>query len=189
VRAIALIGIFSLFATASAAAIDSEGANALRASDLYRRGNLASATKVLEEGTRQFPESAQLHFMLGNAYFRAGKWDTAASQYQVSESLRPNHPDTPLNLGYAFYRAGRTDEAVEAWRRSVALSPYDALPYLSLGVGLAAQRKPAESRGCVVKAISLDANWKRRVSRDVRWSPEMVSALEQIATRTRAGGL
>jgi tetratricopeptide (TPR) repeat protein len=119
--------------------------------------------------------------MLANAYLRGGKWLAAAGEYEKSEKLRPNHPDTPLNLGYAYYHAGNSDEAVKAWRKAVALSPRDALPAASLALGLRADGHEREARECMAQTIRLDPGWNRRVSLDFRWSLDMRRDIDKLA--------
>lgn len=109
-----LSAILSVFVAASAAAIDAETANARQAGEDYAQGQLASATKVLQAGVREYPDSAQLYFMLGNALMRSHSWRAAIPAYQRSAKLRPYYSDTYLNLGYACYHDRKTQQAIEA---------------------------------------------------------------------------
>lgn len=158
-----------------------------RAGDLYAHHDLNGATEALRKGVERYPDSAQLHFMLGNAYLRAQRWLPAAAEYQKSSQLRPHYPDTPLNLGYAYYGAGQHNLAVAAWREAVRQSPRDALPTVSLALGLYADGHPLEARECMMQTMRLDLGWKRRVSKDFRWSPDMRRDIDKLAIA--AGGV
>lgn len=158
-----------------------------RAGQFYHDHDLQSATAELQRGVKEYPDSAQIHFMLGNAYLRAQRWESAAAEYRKALQLRPNHPDTPLNLGFAYYRAGRRDQAVAAWYEAVRQSPHDALPAVSLALGLHADGHEHEARECMIQTIHLDPEWKRRVSRDFRWSPDMQREVDRLAASVVGG--
>jgi Flp pilus assembly protein TadD len=162
--------------------VDRPGAIAVmqHAGQLYRDGHLGSSAAVLERGIAQYPDSAQLHFMLGNAYFREHKWLPAAGQYERSARLRPNHPDTFLSLGYADYQAGLDDRAVRAWHRAVDLSPNDALTHLSLGLGLIREQKIQDAQGELLIGMRLDPNWQNRLQLDVRFTPQMMQDIASV---------
>ncbi len=153
-----------------------------RSADLYKRGDLDGAIRVLRKGVAQEPSEAQLHFMLANAYFRKGMWQVAAGEYEKSAKLRPNHPDTYLNLGFAYFRAGYTDRAVVAWREALRQSPNDALTHASLAMGLLGQGQAEEARKLMGKAMSMDREWRRHAAVDVRWSPRMVREADRLIT-------
>lgn len=176
-----LLALVASGATCLGASAPPEASVAQQASHLYALHDLASATAILQQGVKQYPDSAQLHFMLGNAYLRSGKWLPAASEYEKSAKLRPIHSDTQLNLGYAYYHAGNRDEAIKAWRKAVALSPRDSLPAVSLALGLYADGHEHEARECMMRAMRMDPGWNRRVELDFRWSPDMRTEIDELA--------
>ena len=152
-----------------------------QAGDRYAHGQLQSAIKILQAGVRQHPESAQLHFMLGNALMREHAWHAAIPEYQASAKLRPQFPDTYLNLGYAFYHSRMPSEAVDAWRTAARQSPRDSLPAVSLALGLRAAGQEREARECMLQTMYLDPEWKRRVTNDFRWSADMRREVDELA--------
>lgn len=151
-----------------------------RSAQLYARGDLNGAVKVLRQAINTRPQDAQLHFMLANALFRQRGWLGAIHHYSEAAHLRAQHPDTYLGLGHACYQAGQMDEAVAAWRTAVRQSPGDALPHLSLAVGLNAQGRVVEARQHIAVAVDLDPGWRRRISIDVRWTHEMVREVSSL---------
>jgi tetratricopeptide (TPR) repeat protein len=146
----------------------------------YARGDLVTATKVLQEAVAVRPTDAQLHFMLGNALFRQTNWDGAIHHYEEAARLREHHPDTHLSLGFAYLYAGCVDDAVKAWGKAVDQTPDDALACFSLAIGLKRQGGLAEARKCAGRAIALDAGWLNRLKIDMRWRPEMVREVQGL---------
>jgi tetratricopeptide (TPR) repeat protein len=153
---------------------------AKKSAHLYAQGNLAGAVQVLRHAITVHPEDPQLHFMLANALFRQQAWSGAIHHYSEAARLRPQHSDTYLGLGYAYYQAERVDEAVSAWRAAVRQSPHDALPHLSLAVGLSAGGYETEARQHAARALDLDPHWQQRIIVDIRWTQEMVQRVHAL---------
>lgn len=66
---------------------------------------VAAYEKVLATGV----ESGNLHFNLGNAYFKSGDVGRAVLAYERARRLIPRDPDLHANLGYARERSGDSD--------------------------------------------------------------------------------
>ena len=179
--AIVLSAIFPLLVAGSAAAVDSESAIARQAGALYAQGQLGSAIKVLREGLREYPDSAQIHFMLGNALMRAHAWRAAIPEYSASAKLRPQYPDVYLNLGYAFYHARMTSQAVDAWRTASQQSPRDALIQASLALGLLATGNRPAALEEISAAQDLDPAWRHIAAVDFRWNDAMRADADNLA--------
>ena len=156
---------------------------------LYVGGDLDAAATLLRQGLAPWPENAQLHFTLGNVLFRQREWSGAIHHYGEAARLRPQHPDTYLGLGYACYRAGRVDEAVAAWRATVRQSPSDALPHLSLAVGLHALGQKVEALHHLAWAQELDPRWEQRIAIDIRWTQDMVRKVRGLVEKVEQGGM
>jgi tetratricopeptide (TPR) repeat protein len=161
---------------------------ALRSAQLYTRGDLEGAVQVLRNAIRLWPQNPKLHFMLANGLFRQREWSGAIQHYREAAQLRTQHPDTHLGLGYACYRDGRTDEAVMAWRTAVHQSPYDALPHLSLAVGLQTQGQLVEAHHHAARALGLDPGWQQRIAGDIRWTEEMRREVSSLIEQVVQGG-
>lgn len=178
--------IFSLLVAGSAAAVDSETAIARQAGALYAQGQLGSATKVLREGVREYPDSAQLHFMLGNALMRAHAWHAAIPEYQASAKLRPQHPDTYLNLGYALFHSGMPSKAVDAWKTASQQSPRDSLIRASLAISLLATGDRPAALKEIAAAQGIDPGWRRIAAVDFRWNDRMRADADNLARGSNA---
>jgi Flp pilus assembly protein TadD len=154
----------------------------LESSRLYAEGDLGAAVELLGRAVEAEPENPELRFVFANALFRQERWKEAAQQYLAAAEHRPRHPDTVLGLGYSLYRSGEVDAAVEAWSVAVRLTPADALPHLSLAIGLLSQERPEEARDRFRVAVELDPMWHRRLEIDIRWTPAMLHKLSTLAT-------
>ena len=108
---------------------------------LFAAGQYDDAAKEYNEALVDHPDSALLHFNLGDAEYKQGKYDGAIAAY---EQVRPGDDDahasarTAYNLGNATYRraeaAVATDPqkaleqyaaALVAYRRAIAAAPDD----------------------------------------------------------------
>ncbi|MGB4773451.1 MAG: serine hydrolase [Chitinophagaceae bacterium] len=54
-------------------------------------GEFSSAVKILKLNTEQFPNSANAHDSLGEAYYRTGQWELALREYVKSYELDPGN--------------------------------------------------------------------------------------------------
>lgn len=73
---------------------------------------IAAYQKILASGV----ESGNLHFNLGNAYFKAGDVGHAVLEYERARRLVPRDPDLHANLGYAREKSGDGDP-MPLWAR------------------------------------------------------------------------
>jgi tetratricopeptide (TPR) repeat protein len=64
-------------------------------------------------------ESGNLHFNLGNAYFKLGDIGRAIASYERAARLIPGDPDLAANLAYAQTQTGAAPCTVPMWRRVV----------------------------------------------------------------------
>lgn len=81
---------------------------------------IAAYSKVLATGV----ESGNLHFNLGNAYFKAGDVGHAVLEYERARRMIPRDPDLHANLGYAREKSGEGDPT-PLWARLVfPLAPH-----------------------------------------------------------------
>ncbi len=67
----------------------------------YREGRFTQAAEGYESLIREGHVSADVHFNLGNAYFKSGAIPRAILNYEKAERLRPGDPDIAFNLKMA----------------------------------------------------------------------------------------
>jgi tetratricopeptide (TPR) repeat protein len=82
------------------------------------------AVAVFREGLQRIPESADLHFNLGTAYDKMGRFDELVHEMEEAIRLDPKHADALNYLGYTYAeRDMRLEEAVALIQRALAVKP------------------------------------------------------------------
>lgn len=150
--------------------------------EFYIHGDRNGAAAAIRDGVARYPQSAQLHFMLGNVLMREHSWSPAIPQYQKAAQLRPFHADTYLNLGYAYYHTGRKREAVQAWQVASRQSPAAAMIHATLAVGLFEIGSKPEALDELGRAWRLDpqSTWRVDVVKDLRWDSKMRADADRL---------
>ena len=67
-------------------------------------------------------EAPLLHFALGGAHARAGRWAEAERAFREARRLDESHPDYAFNLAVSLDRQGRHEAALGYYREAVALA-------------------------------------------------------------------
>ena len=102
-----------------------------------RRGNRHYAHERFEEAVGQYeraleaaPECFEARYDLGNALYRAGRYDGAeqAMRAAAADTLRSDdeRAEAFFNLGDAQFRQEKYREALESYKQSLRLNPADA---------------------------------------------------------------
>jgi Flp pilus assembly protein TadD len=111
-------------------------------SGFNRLGALYFQSSRYEKGVEAFrraialnPDVARLHFNLGGALLRMGRFEEARSALDDSIRIGPA-PQAYSNLGVAHYLLGRFPEAAAAFQRAADLAPRDTRWLIYLGDAL-----------------------------------------------------
>jgi len=113
------IGLFNLMTTARDVAKDGDaGAEAI-----------AMLRQVLDED----PEVIDAWFMLGNEYFKAGKFPEAVTQFSKALELKPDYDLAIINMANAYRRMGKDDAALAGYERYVMIDPKNAYVRYQIG--------------------------------------------------------
>jgi Ca-activated chloride channel homolog len=114
-------GAMSSLAQASASSKNEEG------NRLYQEKKYAEALKRYTEAQLEAPDSPQLHYNLGNVFFRQGEVDKAREEYRraLAAADRSLDPRAVYNLGNTFFNQQQYQEAVQAYQRALKLAPKD----------------------------------------------------------------
>lgn len=83
---------------------------------------VAAVAAVAPRDARADDANARSHFRQGLAFFRAGDYDRAISEYQLSYDLSPQ-PDLIFDIALCHDRAGRPEQALQSYRRYLELAP------------------------------------------------------------------
>jgi len=89
-----------------------------RGSDLLEHGDFSAAAIPLEQARAMEPEKSSIREALGRAYFRTGRYEAAASEFQAVVDRYPVNDFAQFCLGRSLEKAGRKREA----RRHLALA-------------------------------------------------------------------
>ena len=114
-------------------------------SQLLAQHDATAAALVFERAVALAPESADAHFLLGNAYSECLRHAEAETQYNETLALRPDDLNALSNLGVSYYNQGRFTEAEETLRAALAERPDDAEWHYNLGGVLLAMGRTDEA--------------------------------------------
>ena len=146
----ALMGMLALAPTsevfASARSKNEEG------NRLYRGKKYPEALKKYTEAQLEAPDSPQLHYNLGNVFYRQGEVEKAREEYRraLAAADRSLDPKAVYNLGNTFLSQEQYPEAVGAYQRALKLDPgdFDAKRNLELALlRLKEKQKQSQSSG------------------------------------------
>lgn len=71
-----------------------------KAHELYKQGKYSEAGTIYEEALRRYPQSAELHYNLGNVYAKLDRIGEAVVQYEKARFTRPRDYEINGNLAY-----------------------------------------------------------------------------------------
>ena len=86
-----------------------------------QRGQTQQAISQLQEAIEQQPNSAEAHYLLGEAYLSQGKPDPAIAAFQEALRLNPRYAEADIGLGSAYLSKGMKQEADEAFKKAAEL--------------------------------------------------------------------
>lgn len=113
---------------------------ATRAAVALTNKDYPNAVLYAERAVARTPDDAGFRALLGNAYFAAGRFQSAESAYKDALSLYSNQPQVVLKLILAEIALGKTNEALNYLDASRG-----GLPAADFGLALALAGKPAEA--------------------------------------------
>src|SRR3954447_3625249 len=89
-----------------------------RGSDLLEHGDFSAAAIPLEQARDMEPEKSSIREALGRAYFRTGRYQAAAGEFQAVVDRHPVNDYAHFCLGRSLEKSGRQREA----RKHLALA-------------------------------------------------------------------
>ncbi len=101
--------------------------------DLYRAvEDFQQAVRVLERAVKKFPMEASLHFGLGLAQVRTGRYLLAEASFQAASRFSPEELGPLEELARLYGRLKRTGDAVSVLSRLTRLDPQNPQNWLQL---------------------------------------------------------
>ncbi len=135
-----------------------------RGSDLLARGDTEGARDALERALELRSRDPKVLGLLGQAYYRLGKYDSAIVAWQRLVDESPAEPAARVNLGLAFLRARRQSQAVRQLEIALDLNPDHKKAMGYLGLALLESGDPQRAR-----------DWFRRAGSD-----QMVAKCDEL---------
>ncbi|NQT23289.1 MAG: tetratricopeptide repeat protein [Candidatus Omnitrophica bacterium] len=71
-----------------------------------------------EKTLKSTPNSARVHYNLGNAYGIKGTFEKAMEHYKIAIDLKPDYAEAYGNMGIIFFRRGELDRAIELFEKA-----------------------------------------------------------------------
>ena len=94
-----------------------------RGSDLLEHGDFSAAAIPLEKAREMEPEKSSIREALGRAYFRTGRYEAAAGEFQAVVDRYPVNDFAHFCLGRSLEKTGRTREARKHLALAASLRP------------------------------------------------------------------
>ena len=107
----------------------------LEAQDAEGHNNHAAAIQYYQEALRSKPEGAGIHYGLGSAYSRAGKFEEAAQEFKAELQISPQDSLALWRLGEITLHTNPR-EAVQVLQQAVSLNPEFPQAVLAYGRAL-----------------------------------------------------
>ncbi len=98
------------------------------------------------------PDNIAVRNKLGMVYYRLGKLDAAAEQFQAVLARDPKNFNAIDALGLVALKRGRPAEALARFQKAITMNPADTMVYLHLGEALEQLHRPEEARAAYEKA-------------------------------------
>jgi tetratricopeptide (TPR) repeat protein len=149
-----------------------------------RTGMLREAIDLLESGASMFPDSSEVHRILGTAHSAVGNSSQAVEHLSRAVSLAPLDERSRLALAREFRDAGRIDDAERTLREALAVLPRSAEARWMLGDvlertghGLDGAREMEAAAAAIVLAGKAALYWRAAAIYDRHQDFERVVAL------------
>ena len=115
------------------------------------------ALEVYREALRQAPESWELTYSLGVAFYRLGEFQDSFRSFVQTIELNPEHSLAWGFLGYMTLSDGLLKQAAVFFDNALGIDPENAMFRMRLGVILAKLGYPTEARVLLESALALPA--------------------------------
>ena len=126
---------------------------------LLQTNDVAGATAALEQAAGMFPDNIEAVVLLAQLQLRAGQFQSVASAMSGLLSRRADLVQPYLLLIDAMKALDKLDALVAAFIQNLTANPNNALLHHMLGLTYGQQKKPAEMRQSLEKALALAPNF------------------------------
>lgn len=133
---------------------------------MFERAPESNPLAQIEEAVRQNPQDANMHVLLGNAYYDAQRYAEAAETYRKAIALKPGDSNVQVDYGTSLFYSGHPEEALAEYRAVLKRDPKHFQAHLNMGVVFRSQGKTDEAIASWKKAeqYAPDAQTKGHVA-------------------------
>ncbi|MDA1305679.1 MAG: sulfatase-like hydrolase/transferase [Acidobacteria bacterium] len=114
------------------------------------------AIAMLRSVVAEDPNVIDAWFMLGNEYFKLGRWTEAIAQFRRSLELKPDYDLAIINMANAYRRLGQDDAALAGYEHYVTIDPKNAYVHYQIGEIHMDQRNLPRAEAAFAQALSID---------------------------------
>jgi len=95
--------------------------------EAYNKGDYEKSLKLFIDAQLENPDKSEVLYNVGNAYYKTGDFDSAASNFKEAMKTEDNRlkQKAIYNLGNANYRKEKFEDAVKNYEEAVKLDPND----------------------------------------------------------------
>lgn len=104
------------------------------ADDLMRRGESSVAIVIIKKMINAFPDEEYLHYLLGVARMKCGRFFLAQKALERANQLFPNNPENLRSLGWVKVMIGEIENGRKYLREAINLDLTNPLFYLDLAM-------------------------------------------------------
>lgn len=126
--------------------------------DAYEKGEMERAIEIYTKIIRLKPDSAQAHYMLGNAYSANGDHLNAIEHLKKSVELRPDYYEAFNNLGRTLRRYGDFELSIKYLEKSLEINPKFTASAINLGHAYLRKGELTKAISWYQKSIDISPN-------------------------------
>src|SRR6266513_929330 len=124
-------------------------------------GDPKTASAVLEQVVREFPQMVQAHNLLGVSLAQQSRHREALTCFAAALSRAPQYAEAHNNMGNALSQLGRYEEAISHFEKATELIPDDPQARNNLGNALFKLHRSDEAIAAYRKAIDLAPDYAK----------------------------
>ena len=116
------------------------------------------AVALLREVIAGDPSVIDAWFMLGNAYFKAGRFSEAIGYFRKALELKPDYDLALINMANSYRAIGKADEAIAGYEQYLRIDPRNAYVHYQMGEIEIDRRDDAAAGRRFNEALAIDRN-------------------------------
>ena len=116
-----------------------------RGLELFKQERYQDALAAFQQTTREKPDNAAVHNLMGIALTKLGRIPEANDEYRAAVRLNPRLADPHKNLGVNYWTLNLAPLAEQEFQSALKLAPNDEFAHYGLGLVYLAANRDAEA--------------------------------------------